>query len=167
MDYRVKITIRNNRLLKAIEEKGYSSVKQFCLKTGMTYQNVSEIISGKRKPLNEKGFLKPFVIEMLDQLDLTQDEAFTERQLKGFKKRSFQIEMTEKEALQIANPVKTTEVIAIESDVVKKLKEIIIKKCSPRQQMAIQYYFFQNFTLEQISEKMDFTKERARLSRSL
>ena len=37
MDYRVKITIRNNRLLKAIEEKGYSSVKQFCLKTGMTY----------------------------------------------------------------------------------------------------------------------------------
>jgi DNA-directed RNA polymerase specialized sigma24 family protein len=162
MDYRVKITIRNNRLLKAIEKKGYSSVRQFCLETGMTYQNVSEIISGKRKPLDEKGFLKSVVVEMLDKLDINQDEAFTERQLKGFKKRSFQIEMTETEALQIANPVKTAEVIAIESDVIKKLKEILIQKCSPRQQMAIQYYFFQNFTLEQVAEKMDFTRERAR-----
>jgi len=61
-------------------------------------------------------------------LILPKRKLFTERQLKGFKKRSFQIEMTEAEALQIANPVKTTEAIAIESDVIKKLKEILIQE---------------------------------------
>lgn len=162
MDYRVKITIRNNRLLKAMEAKGYASARQFCLHTGMTYQYVVEIISGKCKPLNEKGFLKPIVTELLNQLDMTVEEAFTERQLKGFRKRVFEVEMTEDQALQIANPIKTTEAIAMESDVVKKLKEIIIQRCTPRQQQAIQYRFFENFTLEQIAQMMGITRERAR-----
>ena len=162
MDYRVKITIRNNRLLKAMEEQGYPSVMQFCKQNGLTYQYINEVVSGKCKPLNEKGFLKQSVVEMLDKLNLTVDEAFTERQLKGFRKRLFEIQMTEAEALQIANPIKTTEKIAMEGDVIRKLKQIIVERCSPRQQQAIQYRFFENFTLEQIAQMMGITRERVR-----
>jgi hypothetical protein len=36
-DYRVKITIRNDRLLSKMEEMGFKSVMQFCKHTGMPY----------------------------------------------------------------------------------------------------------------------------------
>jgi hypothetical protein len=36
-DYRIKITIRNDRLLSKMEEMGFKSVMQFCKHTGMQY----------------------------------------------------------------------------------------------------------------------------------
>ena len=54
-DYRVKIQIRNDRLLSAIEGMGYDSVAKFCKKFNLEYQRTTEVIRGKLKPLNEKG----------------------------------------------------------------------------------------------------------------
>jgi hypothetical protein len=53
-DYRVKITIRNDRILSKIEELGYVSVLQFCKQNELQYQHTSMIISGKVKPFLEK-----------------------------------------------------------------------------------------------------------------
>ncbi len=53
-DYRVKITIRNDRILSKIEELGYVSVLQFCKQNQLQYQHTSMIISGKVKPFLEK-----------------------------------------------------------------------------------------------------------------
>ena len=36
-DYRVKINIRNERLLRAIENKGFPSVRLFCFYVGENY----------------------------------------------------------------------------------------------------------------------------------
>ena len=49
-DYRLKITIRNDRLLRAIEAKGFISVRKFCVAHGLEYQRTTEIINGKMKP---------------------------------------------------------------------------------------------------------------------
>jgi signal transduction histidine kinase len=46
--------------------------------------------------------LKPFVKEILDILDISLEDAFTEKQLKGFKKHSFTIEAKESHLTQIA-----------------------------------------------------------------
>ena len=56
-DYRVKITIRNERLLSAIEAMGCVSVRSFCLKYSEDYQRTIEIVNGKFKPINENGKL--------------------------------------------------------------------------------------------------------------
>ena len=53
-DYRVKITIRNERLLAAIEGTGFESVAKFCAEHILDYNQTSEIIRGKLKPINEK-----------------------------------------------------------------------------------------------------------------
>ena len=45
-DYRVKITIRNDRILSKIEEIGFPSVLKFCQHTGMQYGHTNDIISG-------------------------------------------------------------------------------------------------------------------------
>ena len=157
MDYRVKVTIRNNRLLKAMEDKGYPSVRKFSDATGVSYQKAVHLISGKEKPLNEKGELKSFVSNILDLLQLNLEDAFTERQLKGFKRNTFVVEMDETQALQISNPIKTTEAIAMEKDVVKSLKQIIANHCTKNEALVLNYHFFENLPLKDIAKIM--TKE--------
>ena len=46
-DYRIKVTIRNDRLLTAMEEMGYSSMAQFTQAHGLEYQRTGEIFNGK------------------------------------------------------------------------------------------------------------------------
>ena len=64
-DYRVKVTIRNDRLLTAMEGLGYKSVKEFARINKIGYGHTASIISGKVKPINEKGFRKIILISFL------------------------------------------------------------------------------------------------------
>lgn len=116
-DYRIKITIRNDRLLNAIEDKGIPSVKQFCTLYKLDYNRVVKIISGKIKPLNDLGRPIRLVEQIIDILDISLEDAFTERQLKGFAKTNYEISVAEKELKQLVNPVKNQEQRLIESDV--------------------------------------------------
>ena len=87
-DYRVKITIRNDRILSKIEELGFPSVLKFCQHTGMQYGHTNDIISGKITPFYEVkgsgvcGEIRKNVKRLLETLDMTIEEAFTEQQLK-------------------------------------------------------------------------------------
>ena len=65
-DYRIRVTIRNDRLLTAMEEMGYPSMAQFTQAHGLEYQRTGEIFNGKLKPLNKKGDLIPLAKEILN-----------------------------------------------------------------------------------------------------
>ena len=64
-DYRVKVTIRNDRLLTAMEDLGYKSVMKFAEMNQLDYIRTAEIFRGKLKPVNEKGNLIPLAEEIL------------------------------------------------------------------------------------------------------
>ena len=105
-DYRVKITIRNERLLAAMEGMGYKSVAEFSRNQGLNGVKVRKIISGKITPLDKEGIPRELTKEVLEILNLTIEKAFTETQLKGFKKHTFEIKVEEEKLLQIINPAK-------------------------------------------------------------
>jgi len=132
-DYRVKITIRNDRILSKIEELGFQSVMQFCRHTGMVYTYINNIINGKIPPLKEKGELRDVVKILLENLDMEVEDAFTERQLQGFAKNSFETKVKEKQLLQMINPVKNHESRMIEKDVKKSLNDILHEYLNPRE----------------------------------
>ena len=135
-DYRLKVTIRNDRLLTAMENMGFESMAQFTQTHGLNYQRTGEIFNGKLKPLNNKGELTSTAKEILSILNLETDEAFTERQLKGFVKTSFEKRVTEKALLKIADPVKNHEFLLMEKDVNKILTEML-SELSPRYEKVV------------------------------
>jgi len=53
-------------------------------------------------------------------LGLDKEEAFTERQMEGFSRTSFETKMEEKQLVKLIDPVKNLEIRAIESDVSSK-----------------------------------------------
>ena len=132
-DYRVKITIRNDRILSKIEELGFKSVMQFCKHTGMQYTSTNDIISGKVTPLQGKGELRSIAKTLLENLDMDVEDAFTERQLQGFAKNSFETKVKEKQLLQMINPAKNHESRMIEKDVKKNLNNILHEYLDPRE----------------------------------
>jgi len=136
-DYRIKITIRNDRLLNAIENKNIPSVRQFCKLYQLDYNRVVQIISGKVKPLNNLGRPIGLVEQIIDILDISLEDAFTERQLKGFAKTNYEISVAEQELKQLVNPVKNQEQKVIEKDVRLKILEAFSKRLSPREEKSI------------------------------
>ena len=124
-DYRIKVTIRNDRLLTAMESDGYLSVAQFTKAHGLDYMRTSEIFRGKLKPLNSKGELIPLAEEILSILNLSTHEAFTERQLKGFIRTTYEKSVKEKELLKLVNPVQNHELLMMEKDINKIISEML------------------------------------------
>ena len=165
-DYRIKITIRNDRLLNAIEDKGIPSVKQFCTLYKLNYNSIVKIISGKIKPLNNLGKPIRLVEQIIDILDISLEDAFTERQLKGFAKTNYEISVAEKELKQLVNPVKNQEQKIIEQDVKLKILEAFSKRLSPREEKLIRLkYGFgdeKEHTLYELSSKFKISVERVR-----
>lgn len=163
-DYRIKITIRNDRLLNAIEDKGIPSVKQFCTLYQLNYNSIVKIISGKIKPLNNLGKPIRLVEQIIDILDISLEDAFTERQLKGFAKTNYEISVAEKELKQLVNPVKNQEQKIIEQDVKLKILEAFSKRLSPREEKLIRLkYGFgdeKEHTLYELSSKFKISHAR-------
>ena len=138
-DYRIKITIRNDRMLSAMEEMGYSSVASFCKKFNRPYVITAEYFAGKRSALDKHGELKDGVKELLTILGLTPEEAFTKRQLKGFNKTSFEIKTTEDKILSFMKPpIKNLESLMMEKEA-HKILDSMLNNLLPREREAIKF----------------------------
>ena len=164
-DYRVKITIRNERLLAAMEGMGYKSVAEFSRNQGLNGVKVNEIISGKKTPLDREGNPKELTKEILEILNLTIEKAFTEKQLKGFKKHTFEVKIEEEKLLQIISPAKNQEIKVIEQEVKSKLSEIL-STLTPREEKILRMRFGigmnTDHTLEEVGRKFFVTRDRIR-----
>ena len=167
-DYRVKITIRNNRLLEALEKKGYTykgkpSVRKFCNQNNLIYIPTNLIFSGKESVINKFGKIKPTVQKILDFLNLTIDEAFTARQLKGFHKNSFEIKAKEKQLLQIADK-QTMEIKLMQSQtdgIIDNIRTVVLLELGKRYEIVWDG-INQGRTLQSLGNELKVSRERIR-----
>ena len=163
-DYRLKITIRNNRILSKIESLGYVSVRKFCKQFDLDYQRTTEVINGKIKPLNDKGTIRKSCDQLLSILGLELHDAFTDRQLQGFNKTGFIFKLKEKEMLELVDPVQNQEIKVIENDIQKKIADAMNKRLTPRQKeiLSLKYGFngHVEHTLDEIGKMFGVSKAR-------
>ena len=164
-DYRVKITIRNERLLSVMEKKGHQNVAAFCKAYGLSAPFVRDVINGHKPPLNRNKDLFPAVKELLDILNLTVEQAFTARQLQGFRKHSFEVKVEEKQLKQLVNPVRNHEMLMMEKDTGRVLREIL-EELPPRYRTAIKMLhgidLKTDYTLEEVGLHFNVSRERIR-----
>lgn len=159
-DYRIRVIIRNNRLLKAMEAKGFKSASQFERSYGFNNYAMINLINGSNSPLNKKGEIRPFVKEILDILEISITDAFTEKQLQGFKKNSFTIEAKESQLMQLTSARKPLEMNLIESDVNKLIKNLL-STLPEKYQIAIQMHIFENKPFKDVADVLKVSKARA------
>lgn len=161
-DYQVKIVIRNNRLLKAIKAKGFNSPTDLARKYKITGSKLIGIISGKIKPLNRNGELRDYVKDLLDIIDLTVEQAFTQRQLQGFKKHRFVFEAKEDDLLQIVSENKKPLEISVMERDVKNLINNYLSTLPERYSTIIKGVIYNNKSYTEIAKELNVTVERVR-----
>ena len=165
-DYRIKITIRNERLLYPIEKMGYKSVAKFCKDKKLNISRVYKILNGKYPPIDKNKDLKPDVLELLGILNLNIDNAFTKRQLNGFKRTSFTIKVDETQLLKLTSPIKNQEQKLIEKQVTSALSETLVKYLTPREERVLRMRFglgpIKIHTLDEIGGHYLVSRERIR-----
>ena len=150
-DYRIKVSIRNNRLLKAMEAKGFGSAAKFERSYGFRNYAMINLINGSISPLDKNGEIKSFVKEILDILEINITDAFTEKQLQGFKKHSFTVEAKESQLLQLVNARKPLELNLVEKDV-NKLIDNLLSSLPKKYEKVIRMSMFENKTNKEIAD---------------
>ena len=141
-DYRVRISIRNERLLSAIEEAGYRSSRQFCIANALDYIRVGQLIRGVIKPLYEKtGKVTKLCGNVMEILGKNLEECFTDRQLQGFKKSSYQIKIDEKELKQLVSEHKNEGYSLLESELDRKITQVLSIRLTPREEKIVRLYY--------------------------
>jgi hypothetical protein len=165
-DYRVKILIRNERILKLIEDKGYVSVRKFCAMEKISYQRVTELISGKLKPIRASGEPSFVCKQVLKALGAEIEDCFTARQLKGFNKRSFEIKVKEQDLKKLINPTVNHETKMIEQDAKNNIRHAIEMGLQPKEAAMLKMKFGfddgKEQTLEEIGLTFSVSRERVR-----
>jgi len=165
-DYRVKITIRNERILKLIEDKGFVSVRSFANTHKISYQQLTELIAGKIKPFTENGIMILVCKQMLEVLNVTLEDCFTSRQLEGFNKRSFEIKVKEQDLRKIINPTKNQETKMMEQQAKNNIRYAIEMGLNSKEAAMVKMRFGfddgHEQTLEQISQTFGLSRERVR-----
>ena len=169
-DYRVRISIRNERLLSAIEEAGYPSARQCSIANGYPEPFVGQLVSGARKPLDIKtGKPTKFCKEVLKILGKNIEDCFTPRQLQGFKKSSYQIKVNEKELKQLVSYHKNEGDTLLEADLDRKITQVLSIRLTPREEKVIRMHYglgrYGEHNIIEISEH--FGVSRARMGQIL
>ena len=164
-DYRVRISIRNERLLSAIEEAGYRSSRQFCIANALDYIRVGQLIRGVIKPLDEKtGNVTKLCGNVMEILGKNLEECFTDRQLQGFKSSSYQIKIDEKELKQLVSHQGNQEYSLLESDLDKKISEVLSIRLTPREEKVIRMHYglgrYKEHSIVEISEHFGVSRSR-------
>ena len=167
-DYRVRISIRNERLLSAIEEAGYPSARQCSIANGYKDYVIGNLVSGVIKPLDTKtGKPTKFCKEVLKILGKNIEDCFTPRQLQGFKKSSYQVKVDEKELKQLVSYHKNEGGTLLEADLDKKITQVLSIRLTPREEKIVRLYYGIGSettpqTYEEISLLYQVTRERVK-----
>ena len=173
--YLVKVSIRNNLIIKAIHRAGYRNVSQFCEQNGMAKTQLTELISFRTPPLTKEGEFREPAKKLMEGLCALPTELWTAEQLTMELKRNTSTKevnldamlsvlgINAEEALQMIEPPKPDEVLE-EKEKAEVVSEML-DSLTPKEARVLRMRFgigCDEHTLEEVGKKLDVTSERIR-----
>jgi RNA polymerase sigma factor (sigma-70 family) len=173
-EYRVKVTVKNNLILTAIERAGYKNASGFCREAGMTPTALSGLITMKNPPLMVSGEFSEAAKKLMEVLCLAPTDLWTSEQLTlRLKHNSAEREVNldgmraalginAEEALLLVAP--SPEEVMEEKDI-QKLMEEQLSSILPREAKVLRMRYgigCSEHTPEEIGRALDVTRERIR-----
>lgn len=168
-EYRVDIKLRNNLILKKIEDFGYNSVSQFSELNDISLNLLYQIIGMKYPIFNKLCEINPFIHKLCEILNCELNDLFTQDQMNlQLKKNKSSFCISENEVQYFMNmnkEVKSLEQSYSEGQLKEKLDEVL-SSLTPLEANVLRMRFGidmdTDHTLEEVGKKFDVTHERIR-----
>lgn len=170
MDYRVEVKVKNNNILRKIEEAGYKTVGEFCrLNNRPSWQSrIGDYVNLKATPINASGDFFPHIYEMSNILNCSPEDLFTETQLQTAmetNKRTVEVNEAEMRFMIENTPSPLLLEDQIHAERLPDKIETLLKKLTLREEKVIRLRFGidgEPQTLQQIGETFNVTGARIR-----
>lgn len=171
-EYRIKVSVRNNLILKAIEDFGYKSISKFCEEHKLNTASVRLLVQFRKKPIDQTGEFCKVAKDLMEVLGAAPTDLWTAEQLElCLPKNSVEKEIGQR-ALDKLLGMDNGELIAVETPDEKLSKREsklvligVLESLSDREQYVITNRFGLGCgqkTLEEIGEDLDVNRERVR-----
>lgn len=170
-DYRVEVRVKNNWLLKMLEDRGYQSTSDFCRRHNMSSSLVGAFINLREAPISSNGKWRPVFIRMANALQCMPEDICPPQHLKeALKKNKAQVEVGVDELkLFLSSPqrdIPTPIDYIIEDEAIKTIDDYL-SSLKPREEDVIRSRFGltkdgKELTLQELADKYNVGKERIR-----
>ena len=146
-DYRVKVSVRNARILRAIKADGFRSVAAFCRFWGLNVHPVGAIIAMRTSPIGKEGRLSAEAQRLVDALCALPEDLWTDEQLWA-KAKPVTVDVSSEQARHMLE----------DQNEAARLLGVL----KPRERRVIESRFSAERTLEQVGKELGVTRERIR-----
>lgn len=163
-DYRVRISVRNARLLRAIEQAGHRAGAQFATAVGISYGgSLLPYLNLTRSPLTPDGLLRECAWALCDFLNASPSDLWSDAQLQPLERNHSSIDLDADSVQALACGTAATDPLRLASQAqAGRIIQDAIDSLTPREANVIRERFFAGSTLDEIAERMDITSVRVR-----
>lgn len=164
-DYRVEITVRNNRILFYMKQMGYNTVADLCNNNPSLFQtSVGALINLKSKPIKKGGNWTEQALKLMEVLCCEPDDLWSDAQRNyALKMNKKSVELAESEVKKLIVPV-DPEILSIEcqkNEIIKATLETL----TPREEAVLQMRFglkpyFREHTYTEIGKDLGICGQR-------
>lgn len=170
-EYRLEIKVRNNAVLKRMEELGYESVPVFCREHKLHYSDIINIISFKVPFYGKRGNITGTIIKLADALQVLPDYIYPpERRGEPLKNNKYIAEVEKADLMQIstslrmdAMPVDDRKML---NDLAPTIRNVMLEALTPREHRLIDKRFGLTSgtpeTLDEMGDQLNVSRERIR-----
>jgi RNA polymerase sigma factor (sigma-70 family) len=154
-DYRVTVKVRNNRILKAIEETGGTPGGKWCMANGLPYQDVNSLITMTAGPLFSTGELRPVAVKLCDVLNKLPEELWSNEQLYPLEKNFSEMEMDHAQVVALLPSSEQSYMLddsGIEQAQQRGALDRVIGTLTERQQKVLKLRYESELTLKETAE---------------
>jgi RNA polymerase sigma factor (sigma-70 family) len=166
--YRIKVSIRNHKLLSAIEAAGYKSVAAFERDADVKLGRINGLVSMKEAPLNADGSFSPLAKIVMEILGAAPTDLWTEEQLTLALNKNTAEKSVSSDLIQHLLTHNETSMLLpspegeLEEKETQKIIGELVHGLTKREETVIKMRFWDDKTLEQVAESMEVTRERVR-----
>ena len=172
-EYNVKVTVRNNLILKCIKDFGYTNLNKFAKATGTSITGLYGLVNLMEPPIGVKGEFSKSAKELMEVLGACPSELWTDEQLTLRLDSNRTERVMSKEALQIALNSNARSLIGLdypEQEMVEEeLKTIVsdrLDSLTPREADILRMRFGfdegDGRSLEEVGAAFKLSRERIR-----
>lgn len=162
-DYRLTIKVRNNRILKAIEDIGATLGKKWCDANGLGYGTVNRLINLTISPLLPNGDLSFQALKLCELLNKIPMDLWSNEQLYPLERNFSEMEMSHEQIVALLPPEQQQylpDFSNLENAQTKKLIVNAMSTLTQREKGIIRMRFESDLTLEECSKRLYISGER-------
>jgi len=162
-EYRVKVSVSNNLLLRAIEDAGYKNQSEFARAIGCGTSYVNMLCGLRISPMTREGEFTKVANQVMEALGACPTDLWTEEQLTMNLKRSSSWSVMGKEELHVLmNGEQKSLLDSVAGQELKKTMDAVRKTLTYREQQIIGLRFDDDKSLEEVGKELGVSRDRVR-----